>query len=174
MNDLVLISRKEAISTGLKWYFTGKPCKNNHISKRYTKSGCCCDCNLHNSLMWQKRNPSLAVERNKNWRLNNPEKYKESNKKWRVNNPSVVRKLSADKRARKRFATPSWLSKDQKLEILATYRLAAELEITTGVKHNVDHIIPLSGENVSGLHVPWNLRVISAYENRRKHNKINE
>lgn len=42
-------TRKEAIENKDYWYFTGKPCKYGHISKRYTVDGACYDCRLHHS-----------------------------------------------------------------------------------------------------------------------------
>ncbi len=71
-------------------------------------------------------------------------------------------------------AMPKWLSNEQRGEIKAVYAIAAELGRNTGIPHNVDHIIPLQGEHVSGLHVPWNLRAIPARDNQSKHNKLLE
>lgn len=57
-----------------------------------------------------------------------------------------------------------------RLSIRDFYLLAQKLTYETGVQHEVDHIIPLQGKKVSGLHVETNLRVIPMTENRRKHN----
>ena len=68
--------------------------------------------------------------------------------------------------------TPKWLTLDDHRQIKDLYELARLLSSTTCTPHHVDHIIPLQGENVSGLHCPSNLRVITASENCRKSNKF--
>lgn len=55
-------------------------------------------------------------------------------------------------------------------EITTIYLKCREITKSTGVKHEVDHIVPLRGKRVSGLHVPWNLRIISRHENATKYN----
>lgn len=80
--------------------------------------------------------------------------------------------IQATRNATKANATPIWLSAEQKQDIEDVYFQSAMLTATTGVKHEVDHIVPLMGVNVCGLHVAWNLRAIPAHENRRKSNFV--
>jgi hypothetical protein len=66
--------------------------------------------------------------------------------------------------------TPAWLTEFDKLKIKCLYQLAAMRTRESGYDWHVDHIIPLQGANVCGLHVPGNLRVIPALDNMRKSN----
>ncbi len=66
------------------------------------------------------------------------------------------------------LATPKWLTIEQLAQIESVYILATNLEKQTGVKYHVDHIIPLQGKDVCGLHVPWNLQAIPATQNLQK------
>lgn len=72
------------------------------------------------------------------------------------------------RRIAKRKRTPIW---SDKYEIEEIYQTAKRISLNTGIKHEVDHIIPLQGELVSGLHVPENLQIIPKRENRKKRNK---
>jgi len=68
--------------------------------------------------------------------------------------------------SRKKQRTPKWITQEQMDQIKLIY-----LNRPNGFE--VDHIIPLCGENISGLHVPENLQYLSAEENRLKNNKYN-
>lgn len=86
---------------------------------------------------------------------------------WRKNNPGHRNALKAAYKASKRSATPVWLSEDQKQEIINLYKEAKEKSENS---FQVDHIVPLRGTLVCGLHVPWNLQILSTQENRKKSN----
>ena len=53
--DAPIVSRAEARELGLKQFFTGKPCAQNHVSPRFVRKGNCARCQLEASLAWQKR-----------------------------------------------------------------------------------------------------------------------
>ena len=102
-----------------------------------------------------------------------PDKYREMHRRWVANNRGRKNLLTAVRLAHVKRATPPWLTETDKAAIAAIYEKAARLTVETGIQHHVDHIIPLRGETVSGLHVPSNLQVLTASENSRKRNKFN-
>lgn len=82
---------------------------------------------------------------------------------FRKNHPEKTALYAANRRYDKRIATPVWLTEEQKKQMRAFYT-------RRGPNEHVDHIIPLKGVRVCGLHVPWNLRLISKKENLIKGN----
>ena len=90
----------------------------------------------------------------------------------KLDNRAHYTATDAERRARKQQATPRWLTDQHRAEIEAFYVEAARLTQETGVAHQVDHIIPITHKLVSGLHVPWNLQVITASENASKSNRF--
>ena len=86
--------------------------------------------------------------------------------------PDKWREMVARRRAAKLRATPPWLTGEQIKEMVKIYKEAAMIEARTGVQHYVDHIVPLQGKNVSGLHVPWNLQILTADENWSKGRRL--
>ena len=86
-------------------------------------------------------------------------------------NKSKYAAKRAKERAAKTKATPKWLTKQQLDDIAEFYMIAKMFQLYTGETYHVDHIEPINGEDVCGLHVPWNLRVIHWKENLEKSNK---
>jgi hypothetical protein len=123
-------------------------------------------------------------QRNYYYKNNEKEKYKQSiyrekhaeqererAKAWRKEHPGECTEQSITKHCRKINRTPAWADIEKIREI---YKERTKLTKETGIIHHVDHIIPLKGKTVSGLHVHYNLRIITASENIRKHNKLLE
>ena len=115
-------------------------------------------------------NPEQAAARKAKWREENREQHNAINREWNANNKPVKAALESKRRAMQLQRTPSW-DPDAHL-IIAKYQLATMLSQASGVPHHVDHIIPLQGHKVSGLHVFSNLRVIPGTDNVKKSNKF--
>jgi 5-methylcytosine-specific restriction endonuclease McrA len=185
-------TRAEAKATGAKYYFTGEPCKHGHIAPRKTK-GACVDCL---KVEWQQAAETRADyfkeynrkdevrDKKHDWYLENREQViqtaatrpaavlREYRNAWKEANKVQVRADTKARRRKHRDATPPWLTRKQKSEIRQLYQIAITMTQTTGEQYVVDHIVPLRGEEVCGLHVPWNLRVITQEENLKKSNKL--
>lgn len=90
---------------------------------------------------------------------------------WRQRNVGKIRVYAADRRSAKAKRTPPWLTAADHEVMTAFYVAAAELTATTGIEHHVDHCVPLRGARVSGLHVPWNLQILTKADNLKKSNR---
>jgi 5-methylcytosine-specific restriction endonuclease McrA len=105
------------------------------------------------------------------WRSN--EKYEEELEKivkWQAGNRDKMNATAAIVRAKRRNRKPKWI-KDVFIEdIKIWYRRAKLIKQFTGQLWEVDHIVPLNGKKVSGLHVPWNLQLLTKKQNRDKSN----
>lgn len=174
MAELKIISRKEAKNLGLKKYFTGKPCKNGHVAERNCNSRVCVKCQYLSYKNYFAKNKEKENARSLSYRHRNLTKARESAVLWAKKNPEKKNAANATRRSKKINQTPAWLTDSQLDEIVSAYKLARDLSVSTGIPHHVDHIVPLNSPIVSGLHVPWNLQVITAAENCRKNNRLND
>jgi hypothetical protein len=104
------------------------------------------------------------------WREKNKPLLREYVKKSKAKNPDVSRANVAKRRAARVNRTPAWLTEDDHWMMKQAYELAELRTKMFGFAWHVDHIIPLQGENVSGLHTPFNLQVIPWSDNVRKSN----
>ena len=118
------------------------------------------------SKAWRLANQEQSNTSKRKWLLLNPEKRKASVRKWSQANPANIQARGALRRAQKLNAIPIWLTKEQKKDMVETYKLAIANHL------HVDHIIPLVSDLVCGLHVPWNLQLLSPRENLVKGNRL--
>jgi len=170
-----------------------KSCKHGHTGER-NKRGDCIECvKIHKKTYYLKHRESIFEAQKKEHRENpekrraymrryslenrekklarrrvlyqsNPERRKESSRKWRERNPGKFKALCAKQRAKKKNAIPKWADLNA---IRKIYKNCPE-------GHHVDHIIPLRGKTVSGLHVETNLQYLTAFENHFKGNKFKQ
>ena len=164
-----LIARQDAILQGLTRYFTNIPCKQGHISERYTGNKTCCVCG--NASANKAKDPNKVYVYNRDWRQSNVKKALIYTQKYVQKNRDKRNLWTANYRSAKDNRTPAWLTDFDKLKIEGIYSIAAMLTRENKEPWHVDHIIPLRGELVSGLHVPSNLQVIIGADNVRKCNQ---
>ena len=181
--------RRLAKMEGKTRYFTGLPCISGHVADRLTASGECVECfserskkrRINNAEKIKERSRELYAADRENrakkaseYRKRNPEAAKESQKKWGLANRPKRTAAENARRAAKIQATPSWLTDEHKRHINLFYETAEKLRKASGIDLAVDHMVPIKGKNVTGLHVPWNLCIIGKIENSAKNNKISE
>lgn len=116
------------------------------------------------------KNKETILAKNKEYLESNPEVLQKARKNWKKRNPSAVTALTAKRRAARLDATPQWLTEEHYKVIQEYYWIAKDLKAVSGQDYHVDHIVPLQGKNVCGLHVPWNLQILPAYLNTSKGN----
>lgn len=117
-------------------------------------------------------NKDKISEKSRQKYLLNPEPAKLKSKEWKEKNKEKHNANCMLRHTRKLNACPKWLSEDERWMIQEAYHLSAVRTKATGIKWHVDHIVPLQGKTVCGLHVPWNLQVITASENCSKRNSF--
>lgn len=126
------------------------------------------------SRTWYFNNPEKAKSIAKAWVIENKDRASELSSNWRKLNPAMCAEFAAKRRAAKLQRTPKWLNELDFQLIREIYEQAQSLTFSTGIAHHVDHVYPLRGKTVSGLHVPSNLQILTACENSKKGNRFFE
>lgn len=173
------VSRKQALSLGLSRYFTGKPCLRGHVDFRAADKGMCCTCIRELAAKRYAANPAKAAEASARWRAKNPgyaersrERINMNSRAYRERNREKCAALRANSRARRLQAVPGWFGELDEFAISEAHALAALRNAATGERWEVDHVYPIAGRRVCGLHVAGNIQVVPLAYNRRKSNRM--
>lgn len=184
--------RALALTCGAEYYDTGRPCKRGHLSKRHAKTGACLLCGKEKAREWRAKNPGASYATTKRWRAKNVDKHLNDKRAayqrnraefieratarvrrmpeqiaayladWRRANKGKVNAYTRARDAAQLQRTPPW----------ADLRSIEAFYVACPPGHHVDHIVPLRGRLVSGLHVIDNLQYLVDIENIRKSNKF--
>lgn len=168
---LVCDADLDAIGKNKKAIYCSKLCKQRYLTKKnYTYI-------LEKNKAWYKRNKDSRLQKCSNYYKTLTEEQRQiklEQSRLSYNNRKhtgmyIVR--SVRRHAAKLKRTPTWLTEYDLFFIEEIYHLAKLRSDILGIKYEIDHIIPLQGKLVSGLHVPNNLQILPRSENRRKGNR---
>lgn len=188
----------EAKQAGISRYFTGAPCMYGHVSERMVSNRRCLECLRVSRDLWRasnpekeaaakrkriaarpehykalkaashRRNPESQAARSRRWYLANKKKADAASKKWIEDNPGRVNARAARLRAELLQRTAPWAD----LELIDDVYSLARVFRDDGLRIDVDHVVPLRGKRVSGLHTHHNLRLLGSTENKSKSNRF--
>ena len=133
----------------------------------------CKICHKKRKRQHYEENKEVYLDNDRVWSTHNRDKRRKISKTYRDTRNPTINAGNARYRAKKLKATPPWLTEQHHDLIREVYSHARDCEMVSGEKYHVDHIIPLQGKYICGLHVPWNLQVLPADINLRKSGKLN-
>lgn len=174
--------KQEAVSLGLKHYQPNEPCKNGHVAKRFVSNGGCSECLKIGVRKYQSENRDVLLIKKSEWAKKNKDKnlaqslrwYRENTEKAiRLNKESKKRNWGSTVMAGRRATSKRRAALILRLPKWANMKLIRDVYDKCPEGMVVDHIIPLQGKNVSGLHVETNLQYLSFVANAKKGAKFN-
>lgn len=142
-------------------HYMGKPCKRGHDGLRFLVNSACVVCTKERAIRGYHSDPNSWSKRAKKWHKENREKSRAIFERYRESRPGYANHHNSLRRAAIDQRTPMWADFDRILEFYEN--------CPSGMV--VDHIVPLRGKLVSGLHVSWNLQYLTPEENSQKSNK---
>lgn len=152
-----MILLKEAKQRGLKYYFTGKPCRNGHVSQRVVKNRSCTTCCLEKTRLWREGNFEHVKIYSSNYHKANP----------------LIKTVSEQKRRALKIRSEGSFNRQDIVSLLAAQNnccAVCNIDFNqTG--YHIDHMIPLSR---GGSNDVTNLQLLCPYDNVKKNTLTNQ
>lgn len=188
-------AKYQAKLAGSITFFDGVPCKSGHIGPRYTRNSGCVQCALEEikrrgeyTAAYREKHRERYAAQKRAWEIANPDRMREYRERRREAKRAYDKIYCAEKAERKRLATRLWAQANiERARLNARVTQAkrrgrersatpswADLDAIRRIYENcppgmeVDHIIPLGGKTVCGLHVENNLQYLDPLTNRKK------
>lgn len=168
---LHIISKKKAKELGMKWYFTGKPCAKGHVAQRNMWTECYL-CKSAKNKKWKENNREDHERYQREYQRENADYFRRQSDRWWRSHRKHVYARNLKRKEKKRLRTLDFenrinrlINKQREIELR---QMAKQYEEWLGIKFEVDHIVPLLGKKVSGLHWYGNLQLLPMTFNRRK------
>lgn len=184
-NDCRIVRLYGVNTKTCKYCLVDQPLDNYYKNKAY-RGGHIPKCKACRAVDFQRKKHILSPKRIARY-YSNQEKYQEysrqwydankaralaSAKNWSTSNRGKSNAIKQKYKAAKKRAAPQWLTEWDIFVMEEYYHKADRLKQLTGKEYHVDHIHPLQGETLCGLHVPWNLQILPARLNIQKSNKL--
>lgn len=174
---------REAARYSATYYFTGKPCKHGHLSPRFASNKACVACEkARTTLLTPDARDHLREQRRKHEESRRDRK-REYARIWYKRNKERIkqqRRAHPNFKRRMRSANEQYRKACRKADIYKTYPdIQHRIDLIydemkrrneAGLDVVVDHIIPIKHDLVCGLHLPWNMQLISRRKNSQKGN----
>lgn len=185
-----IIQRQEALAAGLTHYFTGKPCKRGHISKRYVRDKACSECGRTKAREQYRSDPAKYIARRIRWRSANREKvnaYRRGHQKRKLaTDPRFALELRIRGTINEALKKGGYTKKSKASDILGCtwdeFKVHIERQFLPGMswenryRWHIDHIVPLSKassiEDLLALNHVSNLRPIWSKDNLAKRDHV--
>jgi len=168
-----LIARADAQAKGFPRYYAGLACKQGNLAERYTANKTCCECANAIANKTKSKDRAKYSAQAVKWGKQNPEKRAQYQRTQNTKHPGKRNLWTMNYRTAKATRMPKWLNEGHLFEMESVYTYCSALR-KIGLDYHVDHVVPLRGKSISGLHVPWNLQVLPGRENMSKGNTFND
>lgn len=161
--DVEAFSKNKAQKDGL--HSQCKACNSEHYRANKAKIS-------ERRIAYYYDNQTKSQQYSRDWYEANKERHGAVAKNWSAGNRGKSNAIKQKYKAAKKRAAPPWLTEWDIFVMEEYYHKADRLRQLTGKEYHVDHIHPLQGKTLCGLHVPWNLQILPARVNIQKSNKV--